>query len=571
MKREFPIPTTRKAGLATGVAMAAALAIGSTMPAPAKASPHGGDVDLVVLIAIDMLKGETPFQHYNRLTGGIRYLIDNGTSYTNAHYQHSTTFTAVGHAVLGTGAPAAEHGLAGNDWADRVTGERIYCVADPDSTPFVQTSIRGTSPKNLTATTFSDEIVLSSGGKSRTFGVSIKDRGAILPAGRLGKAFWYESTTGDFYTTDYYYDEMPDWVVAFNEAGHKDRYRGQTWELLHPIETYVFGHNDTRTGEKGYYRLGLGFPKHYEGTPGTEHHPGEDRDSDYYGGLRFAPAGDELTLDFVKELVQVEDLGRQGATDVLTISLSAQDYVGHAWGTHSLEYEDHFLRVDSMLGEFFDFLDQQVGLNRTLIILTADHASDDIPEYQSEQGLDAGRHYPGQFIQAANDALKERFGIEEDLIMAFWNPSLFLNPAVMAQNDLEYPVVERALADFMVAQDGFQYAVTRTDIELGNIPDTPIMRKLLRAFQPERSGNVLIIQDQFWYLYPNADQFAAMHGSPYAYDTHVPIMFAGPNIGNEIVHRGVAVSSIAPTVTRYLNVRTPSGADHEPFSEVLSQ
>lgn len=558
-----PLPIAGKAGCATatGMAMAAALAFGCIASEPAKASSHGGDVDLVVLVVVDMLKGEIPFQHYDRLSGGIKYLIDNGVSYTNAHYQHSTTFTAVGHAVVGTGAPAAEHGLAGNDWANRVTGERIYCVSDPDSSPFVETGIRGTSPKNLTATTFSDEIVLSSGGQSRTYGVAIKDRGAILPAGRLGKAFWYESRTGDFYTTDYYYDEMPDWVVEFNDAGHKDRYRDRMWELLHPIETYVFGHNDSRTGEKGYYDLGTGFPKQY----------GAESDSDYYGGLRFAPGGDELTLDFARELVQVEELGGRGATDVLTISLSAQDYIGHAWGTHSLEYEDHFLHVDRMLGEFFEFLDQQVGLDRILIVLTADHGSDDIPEYQHEQGLDAGRHYPDNFIRAANEGLKDRFAIEDDLVMAFWNPSLYLNPAVMDEHDLDYPVVEKALADIMVAQEGFQYAVTRTDIERGNVPDTPILRKLLRAFQPQRSGNVLIIQDQFWYLYPNADQFAAMHGSPYAYDTHVPILFAGPNIGNRIVHRGVAVSSIAPTVTNYLKARIPSGADHEPLVEVLSR
>lgn len=526
---------------------------------PAHAVNNG--VDLVVLVVVDMLKGETPFAHYDRLGDkGFKRLMASGVSYTNAHYKHSTTFTAVGHGVIATGAPAAKHGLAGNDWADRVTGERIYCVADPDSEPLVETSVRGTSPRNITASTFSDEIVLSTGGRSRTFGVSVKDRGAIIPAGRLGKAFWYEPKTGDFYTSSYYYESMPEWLDAFNAAGHKDRYRDKQWTLLHDKDSYIFAHQDERPHEKGYYDLGGTFPKDYA----------NEEDADYYGGLRFSPAGDELTLSLARELMRQEKIGKNGVPDVLTVSLSGQDYIGHAWGTHSLEYEDQFLQVDRMLGEFLDFVDEQVGLDRTLVIVTADHGSDDVPEFQTEQGLDAGRHYPDQFVTTANEALRKKFEIEEDLVMAFWNPSLFINPEVMKNHDLNYPEVERALAQAMVAQDGIKYAVTRTDIESGAVADTPLMRKLVRAYHPARSGNVLFIQDQFWYLYPNADQFAAMHGSPYAYDTHVPIIIAGPKIEQQIVDRSVDVSDLAITVTNYMRVRVPSGADGNLLTEVFA-
>jgi predicted AlkP superfamily pyrophosphatase or phosphodiesterase len=530
----------------------------ATLPATAQ---HNEDVDLVVLVVIDMLKGDIPLAHYNRLSeGGIRHLIDSGVTYTNAHYEHSTTFTAVGHGVVSTGAPAAEHGLAGNDWADRETGERIYCVADPDSDPLVETAVRGTSPLNLTATTFSDEIVLASGGRSRTFGVSVKDRGAIIPAGRLGKAFWYEPTSGLFYTTSYYYEEMPEWLVDFNEEGHKDAYRDQTWDLLHAADTYVFSHNDDRPFEKGYYDLGGTMPKDYDNSD----------DESYYGGLRFSPAGDELTLMLAKELVRQEEVGQRDATDILTISLSGLDYVGHAWGTHSLEYEDMFLQVDALLEDFFAFIDEEVGLDRTLMVLTSDHGSDDIPEYQHQHGLDAGRHNPEQFLEDANSALRESFEVDDDLVMAFWNPSLFLNPQAVEENELEYAEVERALARIMIDMDGVAYAVTRTDIEMGNVADTPIMRKLVRAFHPQRSGNVLFIQDQFWYLYPNMDQFAAMHGSPYAYDTHVPIIVAGPGIPHQVVDRSVGVSDLAITITNFMRVRPPSGADGNLLVEVLS-
>jgi arylsulfatase A-like enzyme len=563
----------RRYGVAITAALTATILVMTPVTSFAKKSDR--DVDLVVNIIVDMLKGETPYMHYHRLNGGIKYLIDNGVSFTDAHYQHSTTFTAVGHAVAATGAPAAQHGLAGNDWADRVTGDRIYCVADPDSQHHIETGVRGTSPRNVMTTTIADEIVLSQGGNAKNFAVSVKDRGAIIPGGRTGKAFYYNPWTGDFNTSTYYYEKgkLPKWLTDFNSAGHKDRYRGQKWELLHPIETYVHGHQPERVGEKGYYRLGHGFPKYYEGTPGAANHGGSDDGKsprDYYGGLRFTPAADELTLDLAREIIMHERLGQRGYTDILSISLSNQDYIGHAWGTHSLEYEDQFLQVDRMLGEFIKFLDEKVGLDRVVFSFTADHASDDIPEYMATQGLDTGRHVPNEFVASANEAVKKEFGIQEDLIFAFWNPSLFFNPEVMKKNNLDYPTVERFVANHMRNTDGFKYAYARTDIEQGNVPNNPITSKLVRAFSPERSGNVLMIQDQFWYLYPNVDQFAAMHGSPYAYDTHVPVMFAGPGIPRgKIVNRSIAVSNIVPTLAKYLNVRHPAGSDMGPLPEVL--
>ncbi|MDO8863138.1 alkaline phosphatase family protein [Haliea sp. E1-2-M8] len=537
------------------------LLVGAATLVQAQVHPRDAPVDLVLQITVDMLKGEMPFQQYPHLDGGIRYLLDNGVAYRNAHFQHSTTFTAVGHAVIATGAAAAQHGLAGNDWADRSSGDRIYCVADPGARPLIDVASLGTSPRNLTASTFGDEIVLSSGEKSRMFSVSVKDRGAIIPGGRLGKAFWYDSGSGRFLSSDWYYDALPEWVTRFNDSARRDRYRGKAWSLQDPPETYIFSHQDAREAERGYADLGTGFPHSYDNPSDTR----------YYGGLRFSPAGDELTLDFVRALIDNQAVGQRGQTDVLAVSFSALDYVGHAFGTFSLEYEDQVRQVDRIIGELLDFIDERIGLNRTLVVLTSDHGADDIPEYQSARGLDAGRHDPAGFIRRANAALKTRFGIDDDLIMAFWNPSLYLQPDKMEKHELDYPEVEHALAAIFREENGFAYAVTRTDLESGNLPDTPLMQKLQRAFHPQRSGNVLVIQNPFWYLYPDAEEFAAMHGSPYAYDTHVPIIAAGPGIPRGlIVDRPVAVSSIAPTLTTYVGARLPSGADHPPLIELVS-
>lgn len=537
------------------------LLLGAATLAQAQVHPRDAPVDLVLQITVDMLKGEMPFRQYPHLDGGIRYLMDNGVAYRNAHFQHSTTFTAVGHAVIATGAAAAQHGLAGNDWADRNSGERVYCVADADARPLIDVASLGTSPRNLTASTFGDEIVLSSGGKSRVFSVSVKDRGAIITGGRLGKAFWYDSGSGRFFSSDWYYDVLPEWVARFNDGALRDRYRDQAWSLEDPPESYIFSHQDAREEERGYANRGTRFPHSYANPD----------DAGYYGGLRFSPAGDELTLDFVRALIDSQAVGQRGQTDVLAVSFSALDYVGHAFGTFSLEYEDQVRQVDRIIGELLDLIDDRIGLSRTLVVLTSDHGADDIPEYQLHQGFDAGRHYPLEFTRRANVALKTHFGINDDLIMAFWNPSVYLNPDTMEKHGLDYPEVERALAAILREENGFAYAVTRTDLESGNLPDTPLMQKLQRAFHPQRSGNVLVVQNPFWYLYPNAEEFAAMHGSPYAYDTHVPIIAAGPGIPRGlIVDRPVAVSSIAPTLTTYVGARLPSGADHPPLIELVS-
>ena len=531
--------------------------------APTATAELPNDLRLVVQITVDMLRGDVPWRYRDRFgERGFRYLMEKGTVFNNAHYQHSTTFTAVGHGTLVTGGNAAQHGLAGNDWYDVETGKQVYCVED-DRHPIIGKETKahsGTSPRNLTASTTGDELVLATAGRSRVFSVSIKDRGAILPGGHLGKAFWYSSGTGEFVTSTYYYSEYPAWVTAWNEAKHADRYQTASWELLHDKASYVYSGQDDRLGEKSYKKLGSTFP-----------HPlGNERASDFYKGLRFAPMGDELTLDFVKELVQQEKVGQGDAVDMLMVSFSATDYIGHAFGTHSLEYEDNLLRMDALLEDFFDFLDEKVGLDKILMVLSSDHGSDDIPEYQATLHLaNPGRHYPKKFVEYTNQALQERYDSEENFVVAFWNPSLYLNLATVEKLQLDVAEVERSLVEAILEVPGFAMAFRRTDLLAGDITHTKTTLKLQNAFHPRRSGNVLIIQDPFWYLYPNADQFAAMHGSPYAYDTYVPIMVAGPRVPAQLVSRSVAPRDIASTITTYLGIRLPSGSIGEPLHEVL--
>ena len=517
---------------------------------------------LILAVTIDGLRGDIPVRFADRFgSGGFRYLMEQGVVYDNAHYQHSTTFTAVGHATLFTGGNSPQHGLAGNDWYDYSREQDVYCVED-DRHPIIGKEPKaheGTSPRNLTASTYGDELILASGGRSRVFAVSIKDRGAILPGGRLGKAFWYSSSSGDFVTSTYYYDAYPSWVAAWNAAKHADRYLDETWELTGDKAGYIFGDVDDRASERPYKHLGRTFPHPLAGA----------QPADFYGGLRYTPMGDELTLDFAKELVRQEQVGQGDATDMLAISFSANDYITHAFGPNSLESEEGVLRLDAMLADLFAFVDQTVGLDRTLIVLSSDHGFDEIPEHQQELGFDAGRHYPEKFLEQVNAGLQERYKSEENFVIAFWNPSLYLNHDTVQMLGLDPLEVERALAEEILEVPGIAIAMTRTDLMAGTITDNPILRKLQRTFHPKLSGSVLIVQDQFWYLYPNAEEFAAMHGSPYAYDTYVPIMLAGPGIPQQAVSRSVAPEDIAITIATYMGTKPPSGSVGEVLFETL--
>ncbi|MCB1878266.1 MAG: alkaline phosphatase family protein [Chromatiales bacterium] len=517
---------------------------------------------LVLLLTVDQLRGDMPQRLHERFgKSGFRYLMEHGLDYTNANYLHSTTFTAVGHATLATGGNPPEHGLAGNDWADPLTGERVYCVEDGHHQLLgAKTKPHsGTSPRNLTASTFGDELVMASAGRSRVFSVSTKDRGAILPGGHLGKAFWYHGGSGRYISSTYYYDELPAWVQHWNGKALADNYRGKIWDLLRPRHEYVFGEFDQRPEEQDKDGLGRSFPHTLDTV----------EPKDFYKRLRFTPMSDELLVDFAKTLLREEKLGQGKFTDVLAISLSATDFIGHVFGPDSLEYEDNQLRLDRQLAALLAAVDKQVGLKNTLVILTGDHGSAPIPEAQKKRGFHAGRVDTKAFLEAANRAVKQRFNIGADLVTEFWNPSIYLDLVGIRRLGLDLYEVEKTVADAVSEVEGIDYALPRTELLKGAQAGDPIVARLHRSFHPKRSGNVLIGQGSYWFLHAKPSKYAATHGSPHNYDTHVPLMIAGPGIGAKTISRPVAPESIAATITTILGVQAPSGSVGAPLTEAV--
>ena len=525
---------------------------------------------LVVQITVDQLRGDLPMRYRERLgKGGFRYLLEQGTHYSNAHYRHANTETAVGHATLVTGADPSRHGIVSNYWFDQTSGESVYNTEDDRHHILGKKPKphKGVSPRNLLSSTIGDELVLSNAGKSRVFSVSGKDRGAILPGGHAAKAFWYSKSSGQFVSSTYYYDEYPKWVADWNAKKPAERYRGKQWKLIQPRENYFARDIDDRIFEADFKSLGRTFPHGY----------GDDKYLNLVVGL--TPAVDELTLEFAKLTIEQEKLGVGEVTDFLAVSFSATDYVGHLFGPSSLESEDNILRLDRILASFFEFLERTVGLENTLIVLSADHGGPDAPEHVHKViGLDTGRFSFDYFKQEnqLTAALKQRFG-REDLILAHSHPYLHLNYKVIREAGLNPSEVERFVAAEAIKLPGIAYAMSRSELIDGQYADAPIQRQIRRNFHFARSGSVHLVQDQYWFLHSTDEAakmglpgLAAIHGSPWAYDTYVPIFFAGHAVPAQKIERRVSPTDIAPTLSTYLGIKFPSASIGEPLSEVFT-
>jgi len=423
---------------------------------------------LILQITVDQLRGDLPTRYYDRLgEGGFRYLWESGVVYRNAHHAHANTETIVGHATLATGAHPSNHGMVGNIWFDRETGFTTYNVEDPNyqlltvgASIDAQTEIdptqlaarsEGRSPAAILVTTFSDELRSSTGGKAKVIGVSVKDRGAISMAGHSGTAYWFSKASGDFVTSSYYLDRYPDWVTSWNEKNLPQRYAGTEWQLLHEQGTYLFGDSDDRDWETNVGGFGRVFPHDYA-----------DGSSPYFTTwLTLSPAGDELVLDFAKQALVEEQLGSDAVTDYLSVSFSSTDYVGHVFGPSSLEAEDNILRLDRTLAELFEFVDEKVGLENTLIVLSADHGGPDSPGYLNGLGIPAGYIDPDTWDkESAITRIKDAFDIKGELIATYDHPYLYFSTDVKNDRRIDQEMLEAAVVEELSKFPGVSLAVS---------------------------------------------------------------------------------------------------------------
>ncbi|MDH3691848.1 MAG: alkaline phosphatase family protein [Gammaproteobacteria bacterium] len=550
----------------------------STVGFASDQEPNEKKPKLILQITVDQLRGDLPTRYYERLgEGGLRYLWETGVVYSNAHHAHANTETIVGHTTLATGAHPSIHGMIGNLWFDRESGQTTYNIEDPDyrlltkgANVDAQAEIdptqkaarsEGRSPASILVTTFADELRSQSGGRAKAYAVSVKDRGAVSMAGHAGNAFWFSKARGEFVTSDYYYDRYPQWVDDWNEQKKAQRYAGMSWQLLHDKTSYLFGDSDSRVWEADVAGFGRVFPHAYGNA-----------DSKYYTTLlTLSPAGDELTLDFAKTMLVETQLGKDDTTDYLSISFSSTDYVGHIFGPSSLEAEDNILRLDRSLADLFQFVDQRVGLDDTLIVLSADHGGPDAPGYLNSLKIPAGYVQPDTWDkQAAINRLKEQFDISGKLIEKYEHPYLYLSNEVINDKRIDRQALEEVVVTELSAFPGVSLAVSSAALRRGNLPDTPLYRAVLNNFHAKRSGDIYVVFEPNWFINDfDGLTVAATHGSPWHYDTYVPIVFAGAGLTAEKVTRKVYTVDIAPTLSAYMGIKPPSGAVGEVLAELF--
>jgi predicted AlkP superfamily pyrophosphatase or phosphodiesterase len=527
---------------------------------------------LVLQITVDGLRGDLLQRYEHHFgKGGFRYLLDEGVVYTNAHYQHANTETIVGHATLATGAQPATHGLVGNVWYDSNTGQLAYNIEDPEH-PLLptrenartgaqvdpaqkQARTNGRSPDAMLVPTFSDTLAARTAGASKVFGISGKDRGAVSMAGHVGKAFWYSTDTGDLQTSTYYYETYPAWASEWNARRKAEAFSGKQWELLLSPDQYLWAEHDDRPYEVDLKGYGRTFP-----------HPfGEVEHPLFATRLLISPEGDRLLMDFARHLIDAEKLGQGEVTDYLSVSFSAVDAVNHFFGVASLENEDVMVQLDRTLAALFRHVDKTVGLRNTLIVLSADHGMAEMPEYMTGLGYEAGRLYNDQVLGLANTLGEELFDVE-GIARTFFRPSLYLDHEVIARASLDEAIVARRLASALREQVGIGEA--RSTVDLLSREHSGLARQMQNNSHPQRSGDIYVAQSPYWFMFAKG-AVAAMHGSPWNYDTHVPIIFAGMGIKGAQVDRRVHPVDVAPTLSALLGMSAPAGSQGAVLEEVL--
>lgn len=534
---------------------------------------------LVLQITVDALRGDLVQRNaHNMDKGGFHYLLRHGVYYRNANYQHSNTETIVGHSSLATGTTPALHGMVGNVWFDKDAGRLIYNVeddryhllssnADVDKSNEIDPTQRvalvdGRSPRALLTSTFSDELAYATNGRAKIFAVSVKDRGAIPLAGQTGKAFWFSKAAGEFITSNYYYPRYPQWVLDWNENDPVARFADQSWELLLPREDYLFGADDDQPWETDIPGFGRTFP-----------HAWGSRDDRYFTTrLTLGPAGDQLTLDFAKAIVQNEQLGLDATPDYLSISFSSSDYVNHVFGPSSLEAEDVLLHLDRTLADLFSYIDKTVGLEHTLIVLSADHGAPDAPPFLNARGDQNARYFDMEECMGQVEArlAEGAFAEVEGLLGQFFHPYVYLDQAVIDRGKLDSAEVAREVAAQLEQCPGVSAAITRADTRYSPDRNAVVERRVWNNYNARRSGDVYVVMDSNVFVNDfDGLVVASTHGSVWNYDTFVPIFFSGPGMGPDTVDRPVTPYDIAATLSARLGIKPPSGSVGNPLSEVL--
>lgn len=514
---------------------------------------------LVVGIVIDQMRWDYLYRYYNiyKTDGGFKRFLSEGFTCENTFIPYTPTVTAAGHTCIYTGSVPAIHGIVGNDWYDKELNKEVYCTEDDTAKTVGGKSSEGQmSPRNLLATTITDELRLATNFKSKVVGVAIKDRGAILPAGHAANAaYWYDYATGNFITSNYYMDSLPEWVQKFNNRKIVDSLYKLNWDIFLSKNIYK---EYSSEDEESYESRALGndqlhFPYDLSKFAGKD-----------YSKIAATPYGNTLTLEMAKSALIGERLGKSDATDFLAISISSPDYIGHSFGPNSWEQLDNYARLDDALGKFFSFLDATIGKGKYTVFLSADHGVAQVPGFMKQHKLPSGLFNQANILSELNKLLIQNFSTDS-LIKTFTNYQFYLNHPLLTEKNIDEEKVKSIIIDYLMNNKAVSNAFDLTKIATTTLNETQ-KKMFTNGYFQKRCGDIQVV------LKPGyIDGYSAgtTHGLWNPYDSHIPLLFYGWGIKQGSTNLETYMTDIAPTLAALLHIQMPSGSIGKVITEVM--
>ena len=512
---------------------------------------------LVIGLVVDQMRWDYLYK-FKKLygKGGFNRIMNQGFSCDNTMITHLPTYTAVGHTGIYTGSVPAIHGIVGNNWIDRASSKNVYCTDDSTVTGVGSNNEAGKmSPRNMLTTTVSDQLRLSNNFKSKVIGISLKDRGAILPAGHSANAaYWFDDKEGKWITSTYYMESLPSWVNNFNDKKMPDSLMAKGWNVIMPIKDY-----DLSTDDK----------ESYEGKiPGINQNNFpyilNALNDKKYKAFRYTPFGNTYTLKFAESAIENEKMGKGSVTDFLAVSLSSTDYIGHVFAPNSVEIEDTYLRLDNDITEFLNYLDKTIGAGNYLFFLTADHGVAHNPEFMKENKMPAGNYDDNELVKSLNDTLKS-LSLSVPQIMAVENSQIYFND----NDELIKANGKEIIKSIVVSLLGKKSFISQAfDIEKVSATTLPavIVEMVKNSYYPKRSGDVMFIPNPGFL---DGGKTGTTHGLWNPYDAHIPLVWYGWNIKSGRTHREVHMTDIAATLSALLDIQMPNGCVGKVIEEVI--
>ncbi|MDT0645495.1 alkaline phosphatase PafA [Zunongwangia sp. F260] len=516
---------------------------------------------LVVGIVVDQMRYDYLTRFGDRYGDeGFKRLINEGYSFKNNHFNYVPTYTAPGHASVYTGTGPANHGIIGNNWYNKFEDELVYCTGDETVRPVGTSSDAGEmSPHRMKVTTVADQNRLHTQMRGKTIGVSIKDRGSILPAGHTANAaYWFHGKDeGKFITSSFYMEELPQWVKDFNNSNVAESYF-KTWNTLCPIESYTASGVDINNFEYGFKgKENASFPYDLAALRSSNNE---------FDLIANTPFGNDLTLDFALAAIKAEELGQDEDTDFLTLSFSSTDKVGHNFGVNSKEIEDTYLRLDKNIATLLQYLDENVGKGAYTIFLTSDHGGGDVSAYLESLKIPAGYFDSDDFTEKLNEFVVKEFG-EANLISKIYNDQVFFNYQALYDAEINADELEEKITHYILQQEQIDKVYTRSQLEDGSYTDG-MAAAIQEGFNQKRSGDVIYVLNPAVVSYSPQ---GSMHGSGFTYDTHTPLIFFGNGIDHGSTTERSEIVDIAPTISALLGIAFPNAATGKPLYQMLDR